>query len=1319
MNEPLLVTRERTLLRDLIQRAAARARDEKLLGQTAPHAKAQAESAAEAARKEAETWLQSEQAAIEQETEESRAAIQARYDREQAAAEAEFDTSQEEMNNRFEEEKEAARDAHKEAQWTINAVLERNTINAEERRRNTEAKLTAILGQLTVFRREANDLWEEWERYLASAPKSSAGPRDQNPRLSLRKSLNALHEKLAGLKSDLTNLKLPKALKGGRLTLAFAALGLLMVYPLGWLVTYFGGFPNQLPLVLIAGLIAASVTAVAAGMIVNGVLEFMIRRQVRELFRIYPGMCLAADSVAARCRQRMKDSAARYPRTIVSLKKRHKRTLRQAKREGRLAVRAAKQRLNEALPAATEQYHQRKEDADAQLEADLLTLDHERERRLVESQQVHDAAVDELETTYRRRMEEIQGGYDRVWQMAAKAWRHATAELRETLEAIWEESGSLFPPWDDSCWADRPPSAAVPPALQFGQFHVGKEQIPEIVPEEEKLAPEAVEDFVLPAVCAFPDKASMLFLAQDAGRAKAVEALQDVLYRLLTCIPPGKVRFTIIDPVGLGQNFAAFMDLADHDELLVSSRIWTEVGHIEQRMADLTAHMENVIQKYLRDRYPTIGDYNAMAGEVAEPFRILVVANFPTNFTPDAARRLVSIAQNGPRCGVLTLITVDRKQPMPDGFDLNDLKRAGVRLTWDAGKFVWDDEDFNRFPLTLEAPPDAALGAMILDQVGRLSRAARRVEVPFEFIAPPPEQWWTGDSKAGLSVALGRSGATSRQMLRLGQGTAQHVLIAGKTGSGKSTLLHALITNLALLYSPDEVELYLVDFKKGVEFKAYAAHGLPHARVIAVESEREFGLSVLQRLDAEMKVRGEAYRAVGAQDLNSYRLAEPEVRCPRIMLIVDEFQEFFTEDDRIAQDAAQLLDRLVRQGRAFGLHVLLGSQTLGGAYSLARSTVDQMAIRIALQCSEADAQLILSADNSAARLLTRPGEAIYNDANGLVEGNNPFQVVWLSDERREEYLNQIRDMAVQQESQAPAPVIFEGNAPADIADNHLLHHLLSEAAAPDGEAVAANASPRAWLGDALAINDLTAAFFRRQNGSNLLVVGQQDPMALGVLTSAVISLAAQAPAARFTLIDARQSEAPTTGVWPQLPDVLSQTVRLAGWRNVPSVMGEMAAEMERRQKEPDADAPPLYLVIYGLQRCRDLRRREDDFSFGRTADEPANPSKQFADLLREGASLGIHLLIWCDTYTNLQRAVDRAGLRELALRVVFQMSVADSSNLIDNPLAAKLGVHRALFSSEEDGRLEKFRPYGLPSDEWLAWVKGQLRGRAAPVGGAV
>jgi DNA segregation ATPase FtsK/SpoIIIE, S-DNA-T family len=51
----------------------------------------------------------------------------------------------------------------------------------------------------------------------------------------------------------------------------------------------------------------------------------------------------------------------------------------------------------------------------------------------------------------------------------------------------------------------------------------------------------------------------------------------------------------------------------------------------------------------------------------------------------------------------------------------------------------------------------------------------------------------------------------------------------------------------------------------------------------------------------------------------------------------------------------------------------------------------------------------------------------------------------------------------------------------------------------------------------------------------------------------------------------------------------------------------------------------------------------------------------------------------------------------------------DSSNLVDSPAAAKLGQNRALFFSEEQGRAEKFRPYGLPHEEWLAAVGKRLR----------
>src|SRR5204863_8080972 len=173
-----------------------------------------------------------------------------------------------------------------------------------------------------------------------------------------------------------------------------------------------------------------------------------------------------------------------------------------------------------------------------------------------------------------------------------------------------------------------------------------------------------------------------------------------------------------------------------------------------------------------------------------------------------------------------------------------------------------------------------------------------------------------------------------------------------------------------------------------------------------------------------------------------------------------------------------LLDRLVRQGRAFGIHLLLGSQTLAGAYSLARSTIGQMAVRIALQCSETDSHLILSEDNTAARLLSRPGEAIYNDANGLFEGNHPFQVVWLSDSEREEYLRQVAELAEQRQITSPPPIVFEGNAAADPSENLLLKGVLDA-----GLPAARPAAVSAWLGSAVAIKDPTDAVFRGQSGS--------------------------------------------------------------------------------------------------------------------------------------------------------------------------------------------------------------------------------------------
>jgi hypothetical protein len=91
--------------------------------------------------------------------------------------------------------------------------------------------------------------------------------------------------------------------------------------------------------------------------------------------------------------------------------------------------------------------------------------------------------------------------------------------------------------------------------------------------------------------------------------------------------------------------------------------------------------------------------------------------------------------------------------------------------------------------------------------------------------------------------------------------------------------------------------------------------------------------------------------------------------------------------------------------------------------------------------------------------------------------------------------------------------------------------------------------------------------------------------------------------------------------------------------------------------------------------------------------------------------VGIHVICWCDSLTNLQRTFDRGAIKEFELRVLFQMSSSDSSTLVDSPTAAKLGPNRGLFIHEETGTLEKFRPYAFPSPEWLSTMAARMRAR--------
>ena len=320
--------------------------------------------------------------------------------------------------------------------------------------------------------------------------------------------------------------------------------------------------------------------------------------------------------------------------------------------------------------------------------------------------------------------------------MLNERWRAGLAGLAESWDQIREECERLFPDWNTTEFESWPAPTEAAPAIQFGNVTLDLAQIKNGLSSDERLRP-AKTALHLPAMMTLEEHPVLLITAEEEGRREAIDVLQLMMLRILTAMPPGKVRFTILDPVGLGENFASFMHLADFDEHLIASRIWTESRQIDEQLTRLTAHMETVLQKYLRNEFATIHEYNAQAGEVAEPFQVLVVANFPTNFSEAAARKLVSVATSGPRCGVYTLIMVDRKQKMPRQFRSEGFGSGAVHLDWvrggdgrrrqpsrnchlaiharleppskraDEAGFRWRYPAFEHLPLTLDKPPTA------------------------------------------------------------------------------------------------------------------------------------------------------------------------------------------------------------------------------------------------------------------------------------------------------------------------------------------------------------------------------------------------------------------------------------------------------------------------------------------------------------------------------------------------------------------------------------------------------------------------------------
>jgi hypothetical protein len=854
----------------------------------------------------------------------------------------------------------------------------------------------------------------------------------------------------------------------------------------------------------------------------------------------------------------------------------------------------------------------------------------------------------------------------------------------------WALAGFGEAPWD----AYQPdPDAPAPEGLRVGVLrladHAGASGPP------------------LPAVARFARHGHLLITESGFTRG-ALSLLQALALRLATAAGPGTVRFALADPVGQGQHLSAFLRLP------ASMRVGSNGGgvgggvaaspeEIEDLLTTLTGYIVEVTQTRLTNVYDSVEAYNAATTGATIPYHVLVLAGLPAGLSDRAAELLGRLARNGPRAGLYLLATVDPALPPPRGLDLAALAALGTTVGLDSrGDLSWDDPEFGPSVIEPDQMPSAARANPWLDAVGAAASSASR-DLPFARIAIAPSRRWAAVSTDGLDVQIGVDSKGEPQHFVMGVRGVHHGLVGGDVRMGKTNLLHVLISQLALTYPPEELELYLLDFKE-VEFDAYLTERLPHARAITSRTDREFGLSMLRRFHDEIDRRARLCREAKVTDLPDYRTETGQV-LPRALVIMDEFQVLFNEEDRLAREAGRLLADIAKRGAAFGLHLLLATQSPGGPLTAyLRPVYEQMALRIALGCTQPSvSQAILGEGNDAATKLVRAGDAIYNDRRG--EGANPvMRIAVLPTRERLELIAAIRSLAPGRDY--PPPASFDPDTPAIFAPLTPLTPLTPPAppastaawAPVPASGRAVQAGPvQAWLGEAIEIKPATAATFERYVRSNLLVVGGEEH-GHGLLLATLLSVAVQRSPAdvRFTIAEFTRPSSPFHGFFGPA-EQLPHEVRIADRKTAGAALDDLLAELDRRLAEPDgsdgSSQPEVFFLIAGMHRWHELVTEGD---YGR----PSETSAGLFRLAEAGPDVGIHVVAWADSYTTAERALRRAGLAHFGLRAAARLlSPAESDALLGVSSAAGLDDNRALYRDTEwpAEQVEKFKPYSIAS----------------------
>ena len=442
---------------------------------------------------------------------------------------------------------------------------------------------------------------------------------------------------------------------------------------------------------------------------------------------------------------------------------------------------------------------------------------------------------------------------------------------------------------------------------------------------------------------------------QQKDQAQAF--IRSIICQVIRQYPLYRYQFTCLDYKGSGSSLRELRKLEDFidtyaegikTDLFQNRYQMLTVSSTESAIADTLSWLEEYIDEVSR----TIGgkesiyEYNKEAEEKI-PILFLLINDFPEGLGDNGLKKLQKILLNSERCGICVILSVSR-------FYENNLeelmKNAGIKrheygmicCGQTEGELVFDVIRGPFFINDMHMRMDQYVESLLA-----LLEAGKNIDNHFEAVFDKNGPLGQMDSTEFITVPLTVTHRGLIGEIRLGSvDIYANALLSGRAGSGKSTLLHMLINSIMMNYTPEDVEFWLVDYKK-VEFYIYTKNTPPHIKFIGLDRSFGFSCAFIEHMNNELQRRLILFKNNNCVNIVDYKKKFGKDSLARIVIVIDEFHVMTNQIQ--GTEYAIKMEEFLKEARAAGMICVFSDQTVSvGLRGLTEAGRKQITVRLAM-----------------------------------------------------------------------------------------------------------------------------------------------------------------------------------------------------------------------------------------------------------------------------------------------------------------------------------------------------------------------------------